>query len=257
MSDPSSFLFNFYLIFINKLLTNCLTIVIIMATKQQEVRKMKLDRVNTEITLNDEEIVFFNDTVARVENALNISIPIYILDHEQLKGKSKEALGICWTTGTGEDRVFEFITIDEFFVSECFLNHKYGDGATLTEEDLEHVICHELAHAVHWRHGKRHTELMETLYEMVKSEGENSQEETKAEKDEKKTRKMNEVGGIVEFGEYKAKLPRGFYGPDQDGLYTSSRNVKYALVQYGWKDVTICLETVYSKRVKRIELEIV
>ena len=40
--------------------------------------------------------------------------------------------------------------------------------------------------------------------------------------------------------------------------FMNGHGVEYTIVKYGWKDaVTYCLETVYSKHVRTIELEIV
>ena len=66
------------------------------------------------------------------------------------------------------------------------------------------------------------------------------------------------MANIAEFDGIKVKIPRGYYGPDENGIYTDRRGGQFALVQYGWKDsATICLESVHSKRIRTIELEIV
>ncbi len=57
--------------------------------------------VASDTTLTEEEIKFFNDTVARIKYSVNVNVPIEIMNHEQLKGKDKEALGICWATYDG------------------------------------------------------------------------------------------------------------------------------------------------------------
>lgn len=52
------------------------------------------------------------------------------------------------------------------------------------------------------------------------------------------------------------KIPKGYRGPDEDGFYMNGHGVQYALVQYGFGEGSvICLETVYSKHVRTIELE--
>lgn len=51
------------------------------------------------------------------------------------------------------------------------------------------------------------------------------------------------------------KIPKG-YTLDSNGFYINRHGVEYALVQYGrGEDAVICLETVYSKHVRTIELE--
>lgn len=59
---------------------------------------------------------------------------------------------------------------------------------------------------------------------------------------------------IAEFKGVKVKIPNG-YRLNSEGLYQNGHGVEYALVRYG--GTTICLETVYSKHVRTIELEIV
>ncbi len=60
---------------------------------------------------------------------------------------------------------------------------------------------------------------------------------------------------IAEFDGIKVKIPKG-YRKNENGYYQNGHGVEYALVSYGWKeDVVVCLETVYSKHVRTIELE--
>ena len=59
----------------------------------------------------------------------------------------------------------------------------------------------------------------------------------------------------AEFNGVKVRIPRG-YKLDSEGFYINGHGVEYALVQYGrGEEATICLETVYSKHVRTIELE--
>ncbi len=52
------------------------------------------------------------------------------------------------------------------------------------------------------------------------------------------------------------KIPRGYKGPNEDGFYTNGHGVEYALVQYGrGEEAVVCLETVYSRHVRTVELE--
>lgn len=110
---------------------------------------------------------YFNQTVSKVLNQIGctMNIDIEILDHSTLKGQHKKALGCCCES----DNKYS-ITIDEYFVIECFeyfvLNSKTSSWG-LVRKTLEYVICHELAHIQEWRHGKRHTELTNRLLNMV------------------------------------------------------------------------------------------
>lgn len=59
----------------------------------------------------------------------------------------------------------------------------------------------------------------------------------------------------AEFNGIMVKIPRG-YKLDSEGFYVNGHGVEYALVQYGrGEDATICLETVYSRHVRTVELE--
>ena len=58
------------------------------------------------------------------------------------------------------------------------------------------------------------------------------------------------------FNGKTVKIPNGYRGPDADGFYMNGHGVEYALVQYGrGEDAVICLETVYSRHTRTIELE--
>ena len=62
----------------------------------------------------------------------------------------------------------------------------------------------------------------------------------------------------AEFDGIKVKIPNGYRYNSETGMYMNGHGVEYQLVRYGWKEnATICLETVYSKHVRTIELEIV
>ena len=110
---------------------------------------------------------YFDTTVASVLVKTGYSIDIQMLDHMTLDGKHKRALGCCCQF----DGHYS-ITIDEYFVTECFehfvLKNKYSSW-NLTGQSLEEVICHELAHIEVWRHGKKHTALMNDLLAKVNS----------------------------------------------------------------------------------------
>ena len=57
------------------------------------------------------------------------------------------------------------------------------------------------------------------------------------------------------FEGIRVEIPKG-YKLDSNGYYINGHGVEYALVQYGRGDeATICLETVYSRHVRTIELK--
>ena len=59
---------------------------------------------------------------------------------------------------------------------------------------------------------------------------------------------------IDEFDGIKVKIPRGYHLNSQ-GYYQNGHGVEYTLAGYGSSDPVICLETVYAKHVRTIELE--
>lgn len=61
---------------------------------------------------------------------------------------------------------------------------------------------------------------------------------------------------IVEFNGIRVKIPKGYRQGD-DGIFVNSHGVEYALVSYGsGHEKTICLETIYSKHTRTVELEV-
>ena len=141
-----------------------------MATKKAtaDVESELKMAAEAESTLTEEEIKFFSDTMARVKYSVNVQVPIVPLNHELLSGTKKEALGICWATDDGINKPTPFlITIDEFFIHECFIGIE-KPYMKLIPESLEQVIAHEIAHTRYLRHGKRHTELANRLLYRIK-----------------------------------------------------------------------------------------
>ena len=120
-----------------------------------------------------EHIEYFNSVIAKVKHSVNVRIPITLADHEQFKGH-ENALGIChgFKTPRMNDWSPEKITIDEYFVEECYKAEVEGNQAAqfmleLAGDTLIGVICHEIAHIYNWRHGKKHTELAQRLVARV------------------------------------------------------------------------------------------
>jgi len=59
----------------------------------------------------------------------------------------------------------------------------------------------------------------------------------------------------VIFNGIQVEIPKG-YTLDSEGNYINGHGVEYALVQYGRGDnATICLETIYSRHIRTIELK--
>lgn len=119
--------------------------------------------------LTVQEMDYFNETLARVKYSVNFNVSIEVMDHEQLDRNYREALGICWAVSDESGkRVPTRITIDEYFVSECFAYYK-DPYSVFRRDSLEHVIAHEIAHLHHWRHGKKHTELTERIFRFIEA----------------------------------------------------------------------------------------
>lgn len=112
---------------------------------------------------------YFNSTVERVLTQIGctMNISITMLDHDTLKGKEKEALGLCWRS---HDNNYH-ITIDEFFVHECYTYFELDSICSSWElnggKTLEYVVCHELAHIQQWNHCKKHRDITSELLSSV------------------------------------------------------------------------------------------
>jgi len=120
-------------------------------------------------SLTEEENKFFKETVARVKRCVNVSVPIKVMDHDQLEGKHRKALGICWAKDDGAGNFVPYqITIDDFFVHECYVGLD-DPSMKLEPESLEEVIAHEIAHLRYWRHGKKHTELTRHICRLIEN----------------------------------------------------------------------------------------
>lgn len=121
------------------------------------------------MALTSTEKAYFQETVAKIRYSVNFRVPIEAMDHELLKGKSKEALGICWAEDDGNgNRIPYRITIDEYFIQECFvaLEKPY---LKIELQTLEEVIAHEIAHLRYWRHGKKHTEWTQYICSLIRA----------------------------------------------------------------------------------------
>lgn len=62
---------------------------------------------------------------------------------------------------------------------------------------------------------------------------------------------------IAAFNGVRVRIPKGYRQTD-DSTFINGHGVEYALVSYGEGDAkTICLETIYSKHTRTIELEVI
>lgn len=119
------------------------------------------------MALTATEEAYFQETLSRIKYSVNFWVPVEVMDHEILKGRHKNALGICWAEDDGNGKPDPFkITIDEYFIHECYatLNEPY---MKVIPETLEEVIAHEIAHLRCWRHGKKHTELTKHICKLI------------------------------------------------------------------------------------------
>lgn len=131
---------------------------------------------NFYLDLNDEvceltevELRYFRDTVNEIQHILDVEIPIYNRDHEKdFVGKNKEALGLFYTDDKEYPQKDCFITIDNFFIHECY-EEKYHGAYNLSFQTLEEVICHEIAHSEQFRHCKRHERITQELLDKIKA----------------------------------------------------------------------------------------
>lgn len=127
-----------------------------------------LDLWGNPVDLTTQELAFFQDAVDRVRNALGVTIDICNRDHErEMSGKTRNANGIFYTRDPKDPGQAYLITIDNYFIHECY-EEKFHGQLNLSFETLESVLCHEIAHMYKFRHGKSHTNLTEDLLSKVK-----------------------------------------------------------------------------------------
>lgn len=117
-----------------------------------------------------EHLDFFNATLSKIQSSVGISVPVIPYDHSKLAGHAN-ALGACHGTFSNGRKGWnvEKITIDEGFIEDCY-DAEFNGKWYLTDlagDDLIGVICHELAHVRHWRHGKKHKECTHHLISLV------------------------------------------------------------------------------------------
>lgn len=123
------------------------------------------------VDLTAEELFWFYSIVENFKRMSETNgIEITNRNHEELSGKSKEALGVFYTNNPKDENADCFITIDNYFIHEQF-DCVFNGGYNLSFETIESVISHEIAHKFQFRHCKRHTalttEILKKYNEMV------------------------------------------------------------------------------------------
>ena len=128
-----------------------------------------MDEYNRQTRLTDAQIEWFHSVVESCKAATGCNVEIIAFDHDQYRGKSKDALGCCCTDNIENPLEGDtYITIDCFFIDEKY-KERFEGGWDLSFSSLEEVIAHELAHLYVWRHGKKHTKKTEELLNMIEA----------------------------------------------------------------------------------------
>lgn len=133
------------------------------AKMAKENKPEYFDICNRPATLTDAEQAYFQETVALVKNALGVEIPVYMFNQEILPGSAADALGVHWMNENSKD---EFITIDNYFIHECYEAAFHG-AYLFEDENLVSVLCHEIAHMRYQRHTKYHANLTQKYINQV------------------------------------------------------------------------------------------
>ena len=109
--------------------------------------------------LTGPELNYFYKIADELREAVGRWIRIIPDNHDNLEGKSKEALG-CFYTSSKEESFTEdcLITIDTWFIHECY-RFEFENVPSIEPQTLVSVIAHELAHSDKFRHCKYHTRL--------------------------------------------------------------------------------------------------
>lgn len=119
--------------------------------------------------LTDEELDWFYAQVEQAKQATGCEVEILPYDHDLYDSKSRNALGCCVSDNPqnplAED-ADSYITVDCYFIHECFRRDLYGELAIEKQTVLE-VLAHEIAHLYVWRHGKKHTAKTQELLCMI------------------------------------------------------------------------------------------
>lgn len=124
-----------------------------------------LNEKKTELT--KDELEYFQGVVKEIKEVLKVDYPIVNRNHEvEMPKKSKEALGVFYTSDKKDPKRDCFITIDNFFIHECY-EEKFHGSYNFTFQSLEEVICHEIAHSEQFQHCKKHSKIAKEMLEKV------------------------------------------------------------------------------------------
>ena len=127
------------------------------------------DYLDRQTELTEEELAWFYDVVSKAQKITGYNIPIIPYDHDLYDGKHRDALGVCCTTDPKNqlgDGVETYITIDCYFIDECW-RHEFKGDFLIETDTLVGVIAHELAHLTVWNHGKKHRELTASILKKI------------------------------------------------------------------------------------------
>lgn len=130
-----------------------------------------LDHYDRPTELTADELTWFDAQVAQARKATGCTVDIIPFDHELYRDKSRDALGCCVSTDPTDqlgDGVDTYITIDCYFINECY-RHEFKGDFLISGQTLLEVIAHEIAHLYVWRHGKKHTNLTAELLRQIQS----------------------------------------------------------------------------------------
>lgn len=118
------------------------------------------------VELTEAELNYFHSVAGKfnpiMEDYLGVVLPIYNRNHDEMQGKHKDALGIFYTDDKENLLADAFITIDNFFIHECY-ESVFNNFPNIAFSTLEETIAHEIAHGLVFRHGKKHRELTQMI----------------------------------------------------------------------------------------------
>lgn len=121
-----------------------------------------LDMYDKPTELSEAELNYFQSVVKGfsviMQDYFGVVLPIYNRDHDEVGGKHKNALGIFYTNDKENPLSDAYITIDNYFIHECYEN-VFGGVPNISFSTLEETISHEIAHGLVFRHGKKHSDL--------------------------------------------------------------------------------------------------
>lgn len=128
------------------------------------------DFYGTEISLTPDELTWFFNVVEKFHRLKEADgLEITNRNHEKdFHDKSKDALGIFYTDDPDNRNANCFITIDNYFIHECY-DTVFNGFPNISGETLEHCIAHEIAHRFKFRHCKTHRRITEEIMDKYNS----------------------------------------------------------------------------------------